>query len=267
MRKFLLLGVLIAAKVIAVPVITVTPTLGPDAGFATASPNFGAWAANAINALIAGQTTLGSGISGYTAIANGATLAGNEFISTPFTSWKGLACPACAYNTEYGTAMYFGVHVSTAATTETFLLNQLSVSEIYLGQSSGYAAGFLTNFSSNVVGKGANGITYNSAQSLPNSIALKELWYVGVGFVQGIDPNATGTNQAIINTTWAEVLALANRTTQVCYSLPIVANGYHPSTGCASVNIPSSSVPEPGVMFLLGGGLAGLALLRRRRSA
>lgn len=269
MRKFLLLGLFIAANAMALPIITVTPTFGPDYGFSLQPPstNFDAWAANAMTALQAGSTSVGSGVTGYTAVSNGATLNGNEFISTPFTSWMGTACPACAYNTEYGTAMYFSVSISTLASAETFTLNQLSVSETYLGQSAGfgYPAGFLSNFGALVIGKDANGNIYNSAQALPNNIALKQLWYVGVGFVQGLDPSATGTNQEQIDATVAAIKALADRTTQVCYSLPVVAGGFHPSTGCATVYVPSADgVPEPGAMFLLGGGLAALALLRRR---
>lgn len=264
MRKFLLLGTLIAANAMALPILTVTPTLGPDFGFNSSSAYFDAWAANVIQGLQTNQTSVGSGITGYTAISNGATIAGNEFIATPFTSWQGGACStSCLYDTEYGAAMYFALHITTQFTTDYFTLEQLSVAETYLGQASGYPAGTFTDFSGRLAGRlVSDGSIVNSGAS--NNALLSELWYVGVGFVQGLDPNATGTEQERINATWNSILGLADRTTQVCYSLP-KTNPYHDSVGCGSVTVPSNNpVPEPGAMFLLGGGLAALALLRRR---
>ena len=52
MRKFLLVGVLSAASMMAAPVLTVIPTLGPN----LASSSFNGWTTNVINGLRGLQT-------------------------------------------------------------------------------------------------------------------------------------------------------------------------------------------------------------------
>ena len=263
MKNLLLIGVLAAGSALAAPVYTVIPTLGPDF---VGSPNFAAWATNVVQVMM-GNANTGSGVTAYAPLANGTTLNGNEFISTPgFASWQGVT-PG-PYSTENGTALYFSLRVTDVAG---FTIGQLGAQEIYLGQTQlPYVPGDFggaTPFNAYRVGTLlVGGGTTNG--STPGSSLLSALYYVGLGFVQGLDPAATGSNQNKINVTVAGVQALANRTTQVCYSLAPALTGPGVAAGlpsnCGYVNV-QGAIPEPGTWALMGAGLAGLAFLRRRK--
>jgi hypothetical protein len=251
----------------AAPVFTVTPTLGPDFGLSSSSPNFNAWATNVVNTLILNSQqgpVSTSDPQNYTPLANGTTLNGNEFIATPFNSWKGVASSGGLLTSELGTALYFSLKILGNADNQ-FTLNQLGAQEIYLGQTQPpYLAGDFGDgsnsgvFNSHLVGQRSAGGFTNSSDT--GNTPLVGLWYVGLGFVQGLDSGAVGTDQQKIDATKALVQQLANKTTQVCYSVGEVV-------GCGNVKIadaPAAGVPEPGSMILIGAGLAGLAILRRR---
>jgi len=107
--------------------VTVTPTLGPDV---STSANFNAWSTNVITGLST-NTTPGAGLSAYVPITNGTVLNGNEFITTPFSSWQGVT-PGL-YPSENGTALYFSLKI-VAQGGLTFNLDGLSAQETYLGQ-------------------------------------------------------------------------------------------------------------------------------------
>ena len=209
MRNFLLIGILAAGSVMAAPIWQVTPTLGPD--FGTPSPNFTAWATNVVQGMI-NNTTPGAGVTAYVPLANGANLTGAEFISTPgFDSWQGVTPGPFAG--EKGTALYFSLKVTDV---NGFTIGQLGAQEVYLGQvQAAYFPGDFggaTPFNAYRVGKLFGG-GFTTGSTAGGSL-LSELYYVGLGFVQGLDPAAVGSNQAKINATVAGVQALADRTTQ-----------------------------------------------------
>lgn len=271
MRTLALLVVFAAGSVFSAVIppsitITVTPTLGPDFGLSTASPNFDGWSTNVVTGLSTG-TTPGAGVQTYVPLTNGTVLNGNEFIATPFQSWQGVTPGPFA--SEQGTALYFSLKV-LALGGATFTLDSLGAQETYLGQLQlpylpgdfGGGAGVFDGITTLGVRAGGGGFTDGTDTG---STLLSALYYVGVGFVQGLDPAAVGSDQDKINQTVLGVQSLADKTTTVCYSLSNSSIGQ--VEGCGNVGIadpPASGVPEPGTILLMGAGLAGVAFLRRR---
>jgi hypothetical protein len=241
----------------AAPILTVIPTLGPNLG----SSSFNGWTTNVINGLRGLQTPpVGAGAQQYNPLSDGVTLGDGQFIATEtvnFQSWQGVAPGPFAG--QQGTTLYFSLIIQESERgVNSFSLDEVMADETYLGLLFG-AAPLGGNYRSTAVGVQGDGTILNNDD--PGSTMVNALYYVGLGFSWQAEPG-TGSNQDVLNQNIAAIRALKDRTTQVCYSI-----GDGPSS-CASVNVPGedAAIPEPGTYALLGLGLAGVAMLRKRKA-
>jgi hypothetical protein len=256
-RNLFLVGLMSAASMMAAPILTVIPTLGPN----PSSSSFNGWTTNVINGLRGLQTPpVGAGAQQYSPLANGATLGDGQFIATEvlnFQSWQGVAPGPFAG--QLGTTLYFSLIIrDSVAGVNSFSLDEVLADETYLGQMYGaFPVG--GNYRGTAVGVQGDGTILNNNEA--GTTLVNALYYVGVGFSWQATPG-TGSNQDVLNQNIAAIRALKDRTTQVCYSI-----GDSAST-CASVNVPGddAAIPEPGTYALLGLGLAGVAMLRKRKA-
>lgn len=257
MRNFLLVGLLSAASMMAAPILTVIPTLGPN----PSSGSFAGWATNVINGLRGLQTPpVGAGAQQYSPLSNGVTLGNGEFIATEvlnFQSWQGVA-PGPFVN-QRGTTLYFSLIIRESQQgVDSFSLDEVLANETYLGQLYGTAP-VGGNYRGTAVGVQGDGTILNNNEA--GTTLVNALYYVGVGFSwQAVA--GTGSNQDVLNQNIAAIRAVKDRTTEVCYSI-----GDGPSS-CANVSVPGEDtvIPEPGTYALLGLGLAGVAMLRKRKA-
>lgn len=262
MRNLLLVGILSAASMMAAPVFTVIPTFGPNPG----SASFNGWVTNTINGLRGLQIPpVGTGAQQYNPLTNGATVQAGQLIATEtlnFASWEGTApgtLPGGAGNvSELGTTLYFSLIAQESTPgVDSFSLGEINVDETYLGTAYGLSALSPGNgYRPAALGVTGTGTVLNSGEN--ENTLVNALYYVGVGFSWQALAGG-GSNQDILNANIAAIQALVDRTTQVCYST-------NATSGCGSVNVAGaeSGIPEPGTWALMGAGLAGLALLRRR---
>jgi hypothetical protein len=256
-NKLLLAGFLGAVSMISAPIVTVTPTLGPN----PSSANFSAWVTNMINGLRGlSAPPVGTGAQQYDPLVNGSSVDAGKFIATEildggFDSWQGVAPGPFAG--EQGTTLYFALTIQDTNPLNSFSLSQITVSETYVG--TGLGTSLLGgDYRSTLVGERVGGILLQNGES--SIIDVNALYYVGVGFSWQAEALGGVTNQEKINANIAAIQALADRTTQVCYSVLTYASG------CGNVEVPGapSGIPEPGTWALMGAGLAGLAFLRRK---
>lgn len=263
MRNLFLVGILSAASIMAAPVFTVIPTFGPNPG----SSSFSGWVTNTINGLRGIQSPpVGTGAQQYNPMASGATVQAGQLIATEslnFLSWQGTApgtLPVTGTNTnELGNTLYFSLIVQESTPgLDSFSLGQITVDETYLGVAYGSSALSPGNpYRPAAVGVQGNGTVLNDGVTSENTM-VNALYYVGVGFSwQALA--GSGTNQDVLNQNIAAIQGLSDRTTQVCYS-------GNSTSACGNVSVPGADqgIPEPGTWALMGAGLAGLALLRRR---
>ncbi len=247
----------------AAPVFTVIPTFGPNPG----SSSFSGWVTNTINGLRGLQVPpVGTGAQQYNPMANGATVQAGQLIATEtlnFLSWQGTTpgtLPVTGANTnELGNTLYFSLIVQESTPgLDSFSLGELIVDETYLGTAYGTSPLSPGNpYRPAAVGVQGNGTVLNDGITSENTL-VNALYYVGVGFSWQALPGS-GSNQDVLNQNIAAIQGLSDRTTSVCY-------GSNTTYDCASVNVAGaeSGIPEPGTWALMGAGLAGLALLRRR---
>ena len=267
MRNLLILGFMGAAAVFSAPIVTVIPTIGPsNVGF---TANYLAWEANVINGM-RNNTTPGSGVDLYNPLANGASVAAGSFLTTEnagFPSWLGQADPGTVFGpsfaNELGGRLYFSVKVVDS--TASFSLADINVGPVFFfgTDGSGALSGPLGgDYAPDVVGiDGSNNVLESDE---PGSTLVKELYFVGVAGGYQVT-SAVGTQQQRLDAAAFDISSLADRTTSACYQV-----GTNPQA-CASLNIPfvprppdPNVIPEPGTWALMGIGLAGLAMLRRK---
>ena len=224
------------------PLFTVLPTLGP----LPSSSAFAPWVSNVIAGLRF-NTQAGSGADAYVPMANGASLIGREFIESTsggFDSWQGLS-PGAVLG-EQGTALYFSAIIVDPTLADSLNLSMLSGSEVYLGTNvgSGPVGG---KYRPSLVGVDSIGNVYDNDQDANTFVS--SIYYVGFGVsfpVSGI-----GSPQQQLEDALQTILAIPDRTTEVCYSVDDFTS---PNKGCGSVLI-ESQTPEPASLVLVLCGL------------
>jgi len=242
---FLALILIAASSAFSAPLVMTVVSVGPS----YLSSNQDTYEVNAEFALQNGLTTNGTvGTPGYYAASTGPIPAA-AFITTTFNSWLGQVPPTGNYINEFGNAVYIGL---SATASSAFDLQQVSFSG--LGQSDTLTG---VSFSDHTVGiclatdplcSSATNVIYNASNPGSDTSLVDEVWTSGLYFYTVIsDPSALPSTTA----------AFEDFTGTVSYTVP------NAGTGDATV----ASLPEPGTLALLGFGLGGILLYRRRLSA
>jgi hypothetical protein len=249
--------------------VQVVPSSAPNAG---GSPSWGGYAANALNSLQNNLGNIGSRATDPTAYEiAGPIVQPSDFLVTSFNSWQGVAGPLAApFAGEDGNRMHFGLHAygatqfDLADVTFSISSSDLANSLAYVGDLSGLNFNGINRIGVSWGLDGIRGtgddIIYTAGNVGNDQTLVNELFYVGVGnafWPGGDDPNPAdpaGGKQAAIDASTAYILE--NAPFAITGSYSILGN-----TGSATV----TAVPEPSTLALLGLGLSGLALIRKRK--
>lgn len=241
----------------AAPIVTVTPSLGPDYLPAPGSPSYAGFSANALTALEAGANSQGTPNTPqfFNRVTN---IHPKDVLVGVAPSWRGEANPAAPFDNEIGTVLYFGLHIVSdsyfSMWAVTYSENAFGVpySFAFNGESYDDYAGDMVgiDYVDGIKGNG-NDITYTTG---PGSVNINELIFVGIGF--SFDASGyPGTPQEQLDGAAADV--------------PIpgtIRGGYFLVNGGVSYGFAEvTTVPEPATILLSLAGLAGLAMFRRLR--
>jgi hypothetical protein len=240
-----------------------------EAPNAFGSPSYNGWAANAITAVEANQSSAGTpGTPTYFQEVTTGTDTSN--IVTSFPSWNGGANPGGAFSSELGNRLTF-ILVAKDTTGPNISLSELTAvmsssdPSNTFGFSTNWANGNpISNYSANQIGLITTGpsspstITSGSPTQLVN-----ELVVVGVGNALANtgagNPCSVLSGQAAVDCVKGQYDALIPFNITTTYSL--AGTG---ASGSASVAF-VPDVPEPGTLALFGSAVAGLGLIGRRR--
>lgn len=267
-RSLAVLSFIAAAPALAGSSITldVRPSSAPNA---FGSPSWNGYAANALNALQNGLTTLGdrnTDPTGYTAFPNGSFISPGDMMVTSYSSWRGIANQASPFSSELGNRLHFGLHAYGDGTQEFTLADvafNMTSSDGILDFAGNLAGTFLdginrigVNWGPDNAPGGGDDIVYNSGED--DTVLLDELMYRGIGnafWPGGGDPDPSnpllGQQGAIddVEAYFAQQYPFQFATTYTILTY----------TGSGNVQV----TPTPGALALLG--LGGLIVGRRRR--
>lgn len=236
------------------------------------SPSWNGYVANALNSLENGLGDIGNRTTDPTAYQrlNGYYAPGDVMV-TSYNSWMGVANPGAPFGSEYGNRIHAGLHIYGDGLTQ-FRLEDLTFSMsssdgpnslAWAGNFIGYDFNNTTRYgvdwgADNAKGGGDDTIIFGAGSGL---LWVDELVYVGVGNAFWPQVPTDGlTGQAALDSVAAYIVA----------NSIAIANTYciKDQSGAQVCNTASIQlIPEPTGAAILGSGLFGLALLRRRRSA
>ncbi len=235
------------------------------------SPSWSGYAANALNSLENGLGTTGDRNLSPTAyeVLNGTYMPGDVMV-TSFNSWRGVASPGAPFGSEYGNRLHFGLHIVGDGATQ-FKLNDLTFA---IHSSDGDALAFVgdfvgfdfdgtnsdrllgINWGADRVKGGVDDFTVTGVGSA--LLSIDELMYVGVG--NAYWPGGPGdplTGQAALDDTAGYILA-----NNVVITGSYCITGSNGHSYCDGTSL--TPVSEPGTLAVLGMGLLGLGVMRRR---
>lgn len=269
--KFLAVAIAAASMVPAAaaahPVITVVPTLAPNA---FGSPSWSGWQANSIAGLLAGATSYGTpGTPTYYETRSNVTSA--EVVVTGFNSWLGKADPGTvfgpAFASELGNRMTFGLRIDGNGTQ--FSIDQLSFdatsSDPFNALAFSFSGGYTYNSAYVGLLKGNDGILFTADDIQITGGPSNQL-------IDGLVGRGSGNSFAA----YCSGCSIADQQAQIdgtaAYpGTPFTFTGTYSLgdfSGSGTFDI-SAPVPEPATWAMMIGGfaLAGAVMRRRRTQA